>query len=223
MCRVKNSRWHTVVKARLMKLMLFSGFKFGMILQIAVGPISILIFQLASTQGLIVAEVGAVGVTVADMLFILAAIWGIGALIERSSRIKSFLKYFGAAVLIVFGLSNILGVFGVNLIPAFSFDGIEGFDSVFIRMMLFTLSNPLTIVFWAGIFSAKIADGQMNTKDMYLFGLGAAISTIFFMSLIAAVGSLTGTFIPQKLIAGLNVFVGAALIYFGFKTALRKI
>lgn len=38
--------------------MLIKGFKFGMLLQLAVGPICLFIFQLASVNGFLIAERG---------------------------------------------------------------------------------------------------------------------------------------------------------------------
>ncbi|MBP1745267.1 MAG: hypothetical protein H6Q58_2245, partial [Firmicutes bacterium] len=79
--------------------MVFKGFRFGMLLQVAVGPVCLFIFQTAASSGFASAEMGVLGVAIVDALFISAAILGIGALISRYPKAEKFLKYFGAAVL----------------------------------------------------------------------------------------------------------------------------
>jgi len=52
--------------------MLIKGFRFGMILQIAVGPLCLFIFQTAVTSGFFTAMIGVMGVALVDALYILA-------------------------------------------------------------------------------------------------------------------------------------------------------
>ena len=199
---------------------IWSGFRFGTILQVAIGPICLFIFQTAAVSGTAAGLAAALGVTLADMIYITAAIYGVGALLERSERARTWFRYFGAAVLAVFGAATILGVFGINVIPGFSVAEEPG--SSFVQALFLTLSSPLTIVFWAGVFASKIAEGSMTGGDIRLFGLGAVLSTVFFMSLTAVAGALTSSFVPQSVINALNLAVGAALIFYGLRTAVRK-
>ena len=201
---------------------LWNGFKFGTLLQIAIGPICLFIFKTAASAGFVSAESAAAGVTFADAVYVLAAIWGVGSLIENSSSAKKYFKYFGSIVLIFFGLSIILEASGISLIHSINLIKQNSSESAFIKAMLLTLSNPLTIVFWAGVFSAKISERKTSRKDIYLFGLGAVISTLFFMSLTALAGKLTGIFVPVSAIMILNIIVGAVLIIFGIKTAIKN-
>ncbi len=69
--------------------MIFKGFKFGMLLQLAIGPVCIFIFQMASSKGFYTAETGVLGATLIDGLFIFAATIGISSIIERQN-INSF-------------------------------------------------------------------------------------------------------------------------------------
>lgn len=199
---------------------IWSGFKFGTILQVAIGPICLFIFQTAASGGFAAGESAAFGVALGDVIYVLAAIWGVGAFLERNEKAKLWFRYFGAAVLAVFGLATILGVFGMNFIPGFSVSATSG--GSFTQALFLTLSSPLTIIFWAGVFSSKIADGSMTRNGIYFFGLGAVLSTIFFMSLTVLAGLLTNSFMPPVVIDALNLVVGAVLILFGAKSALGK-
>ena len=202
--------------------MILKGFKFGMLLQFAVGPVCIFIFQMASLRGFYIAASGVLGVLIVDGLYILAAILGIASIIERKNT-KTILKIFGAIVLFIFGISTILSVFNIVFLPSLSLHNTSNINNVFFRAIILTFSNPLTIIFWAGVFSAKLAEENMMKKDIYTFGLGALLSTAFFLTLIALVGSLTRTFFPPFVIQLLNILVGILLIYFSIKLLIRKV
>ncbi|HSN58400.1 MAG TPA: LysE family transporter [Clostridiaceae bacterium] len=202
--------------------MVFKGFRFGMLLQIAVGPVCLFIFQTAASSGFAAAETGVLGVAIADALFIAAAILGIGALISRYPKAEKSLKYFGAAVQLVFGISIIAGVFGFSLVPSLDFFQKQSAGDVFIKALLLTLSSPLTILFWAGVFSSKISEENMLRRDMYFFGLGAVLSTLFFLTFVSILGRLVNSFLNPDLLSALNVVVGLMLIGFGIKTALKS-
>lgn len=204
-----------------MHQLLCKGFRFGALLQAAVGPVCLFIFQTAASSGFWAAEAAVLGVTLADLFYVTAAILGIGALIERSSSAKNIFKYLGAAVIILFGISSILGSFEINIIPGFGTLTGTNSESAFIKALLLTLSSPLTIVFWAGIFTAKITSGETDGEEVYYFAAGAILSTPVFMSFAAAAGVLTGSFLPGSLIAALNAAVGAVLVFFGIRTAFR--
>ncbi|BCJ92762.1 amino acid transporter [Anaerocolumna cellulosilytica] len=206
------------------KIQMFcKGFCFGMLLQIAVGPICFFILQTAANSGFLIALTGVLGVTLVDGLYILAAILGLGTFLDKYPKAKKLLQYSGALVLIVFGLSAILGSFHIRLLPSLTLVNSAKYTNVFINTLLLTLSNPLTILFWAGVFSAKIAEGQMKKQDFYAYGMGALGSTMFFLSITAALGSLMHTYIDTVITNGLNILIGIALLYFGIRTAFRKL
>lgn len=196
--------------------MLVKGFRFGMLLQLAVGPVALFIFQTALMSSFLKALTGVFGAALVDSIFIVAAVIGIGAIIQRK-KAALILKVFGAFILIAFGISTFLGVFGLSFIPGLNLaQGVEAV-SVFQRAVLITASNPLTIIFWAGIFSAKLAEGDMEGREAYTFGFGAVLATLFFLTLIALIGTTSGRFLSAPVIQVMNAAVGLLLIYFGVK------
>ena len=203
--------------------MILKGFRFGMLLQIAVGPVCLFIFQAAIASGFLAAEMGVLGVVLVDTLYILLAILGIGALLDKFAKAKLVLKYFGAAVLVIFGLSNILGSFGISFLPGLNLEASHDSHTIFSKVLILTLSNPLTILFWAGVFSTKLVEEKMERREIYLFGCGAVLSTAFFLSLVAASGSLINSFISPALINILNAIVGVVLVFFGLRTARKEV
>ena len=202
--------------------MIIKGFRFGMILQLAVGPVCLFIFQTAVSSGALIALLGVAGVSLVDGAFIIAAILGLGVILNDNEQIKKVIKLFGAVILTLFGSSTILGVVGVNILPSLSLSGVQTVENVFTKTMLLTLSNPLTILFWAGVFSSRVAEENMNKNDMYQFGLGAVMSTVLFLSSIAILGNFVNVFLGENLVNVLNILVGCVLIGFGIKSLLKK-
>lgn len=201
---------------------ILQGFKFGMLLQFAVGPICFFIFQIASSRGFYAAETGVLGVVIIDGLYILAAILGIGAIIDKK-EIRYGLKIFGSIILFIFGLSMVLSQFSIEFLPSFSMQNDMSANSVFLQSIILTASSPLTILFWAGVFSTKIAEEGIKRKEIYGFGFGALLSTMFFLTLIAFLGSLIKDFFPSVVvIQGLNLSVGFLLLCFGVRMVIRN-
>lgn len=201
--------------------MLIKGFRFGMLLQFAVGPVALFIFQTALLSGFATATTGVIGAALVDAVFIVAAVIGIGAIIQKE-KAALVMKIFGAMILTAFGISTVLGVFGLSFIPGLNLaQGVEA-GSVFQRAVLITASNPLTIIFWAGVFSARLAEGDISGSETYTFGFGAVLATLFFLILIAIIGTTSGRFLSAAVIQVMNVAVGLLLIYFGVRMFISK-
>lgn len=202
--------------------MISKGFKFGMLLQFAIGPVCIFIFQIASLRGFYIGEIGVCGVILVDGLFITAAIFGVASVIDKKN-IRLFLKIFGAVILFVFGLSTVLNQFNIAFLPSLSIKNVSNSSNVFTQAIMITVSNPLTIIFWAGIFSTKVAERNIKKQEICLFGFGALLSTIFFLTLIVLFGNLTKVFLPTIIIQALNIIIGFLLICFGIKMLLKSV
>ena len=199
--------------------MIAKGFRFGMILQLAVGPVCLFIFQTAVASGFLAGFSGVLGTVLIDGSEILLAILGVGAILQRSKKSRILLKYGGAMILVLFGVANILGAFGVTVLPSLSLGQSE---NVFWQTALLALSNPLTILFWAGVFAAKIVEEDMERGDLNRFGFGCVLSTLFFLSLVSILGAVSRIVLPSFLITILNIVVGCVMILFGVKNAVKK-
>lgn len=201
--------------------MIVKGFRLGMMLQLAIGPVCVFIFKVGGNEGLITAELAVLGVALIDALYIILAISGIASFVDKE-RVKHIFKLFGAIIVAIFGLQIILGTFGREVIPNVNlFDGIKPENS-FIEGLVLTASNPLTILFWVGVFSTKMAEEKLTRKDVCFFGLGSVLATIFFLTVIAVTGSITRYFLPVEIIATLNFIVGLALVYLAFRMFIKK-
>jgi len=199
-------------------MVIIKGLKFGLILQFAIGPICLMVFRTSGSLGLINGLVFVTAVTLVDALYIFLASIGISSFLEKE-RIKSWLKYMGSIVLMVFGINIILNCFNLSIIPNVNIN-INNFQSIFLQGLILTLSNPLTIVFWGGVFSGKIGSENYNKTEIFLFGIGCVISTLLFLSIIAITGSIINIFLSETVIKVINGIVGIIIIVFGLKMSL---
>ena len=191
------------------------GLKFGMLLQLAIGPISLLIFKIAGNRGFGQAMSGTVAVVLVDSLFILLAILGIASFVGREKTRRLFNRV-GAVIIALFGISTILEIFGIHMIPEI---GVFSYCETgsFVEAFVLTAANPLTILFWAGVFTTRITEGKLAGVRVYLFGLGCALSTLLALTAVAAFGTASGTFLPDKVIDLLNFIIGIVLIIFAMR------
>lgn len=200
---------------------IIKGFKFGMLLQIAIGPVCIYIFNTSINKGLIDALAGALAATIIDALFIFLSILGISPLIEKRKRL---LKVLGVLVLLLFGIKIIIDALFMQETGVDSYSqGSGGPASSFLTVLFLTAANPLTIVFWAGVFSAKVIEEGFSRPDEMKFGLGALLSTVISLIPVIAAGRYATSFVDLQYIVLLNILVGILLLYFGVRLALKKV
>lgn len=204
------------MRLKQMAIMIGRGFQLGLLLQVAIGPVSVLIFQLANQGGFFQAFSGVLAVTLVDALFILAAILGLAAFLENKQVKKAF-ELLGSVIIVVFGVNTILTGFGRGFLPSLSLDGCALYTGPFIQGLIITAANPMTILFWAGVFAAKVAEENWDRQATYLFGAGAVFSTFLCQTFIAAIGSFLNHFLARNIIDLFNIVVGLILIYFAVR------
>lgn len=156
---------------------------------------------------------GALAATTVDYIYITLAIFGVGKLLEN---IK-FKKIFGitsSLVLIVFGLFILKSVFMEHVASVVATHTTNLFSS-YVSVFFLTLSSPLTIVFFASIFTAKTIEYNYTKKELIIFGLGSGCMTLIFLGTAVLLFSFLRGRIPSLLVSILNVIVGVLLIGYG--------
>jgi threonine/homoserine/homoserine lactone efflux protein len=201
--------------------MILKGFRFGMLLQLAVGPMCLMVFNTSATYGFIYSISLIVAIALIDALYIGLSCIGTASIIDKT-EIKTFIKIGGCIVLILFGLNTISGVFKISFLPNIGLFSEVTSQNLFVQGLLLTASNPLTILFWSGMFSAQMIENHWSQKQLLFFAVGCVLSTLFFLSCVALLGSFLNDFLPLLFVQILNILVGVFLIYFGIRLLLRK-
>ncbi|HCU07742.1 MAG TPA: lysine transporter LysE [Clostridiales bacterium] len=198
-----------------------NGIRFGILLQMAIGPMCLMTFNTAMSQGFARGMVVVAAIAVVDILYMTLAGLGVAQLM-KNSRIQRGIRFFGSIVLILFGLNILLGALGYSLLPGISLFGESQSSSLFLRCAFLTASNPLTIVFFSGIFSSQVAENQYQARELIVFGVGVMLATGIFLTGVAALGTMLSGFIPDTAVSVMNGAVGLFLIYFGLKMYRKK-
>ena len=201
-----------------------SGLATGMVLQLAVGPVFFFIVNLALQRSVFDGFAGVIGVTLADYVYIILAIFGIGKLLEHKI-IKKIFGIISSMVLMMFGLVMIRGIITSN-INTHTIILSENAISSFVSVFLLTISSPLTIVMWTSLFATKTLEYNYTKKELLIFGFSTGLATFIFMSCAVVLFSLIKGAVTIQLIQVLNILVGCLLIGYGgvrlFKNIKKK-
>lgn len=195
------------------------GLKFGMLLQIAVGPMCLMVFNTAQNTGFLVALSLVLAIALVDAFYILLASLGISKLLENK-KVERAVLLIGFVVLILFGLNIILNVFGINIIPGLNIK--PSSSNAFIQGIVLTLSNPITIVFWGSVLTTKLIEEKYSKKELFIFSTGLVSATLIFLTMVAILGTVLSSFIPSIVSNILNIIVGIIIIIFGIKILLKN-
>lgn len=195
------------------------GLKFGMLLQLAIGPMCLLVFNTAKNMGFINALSLVSAIALIDAFYIYLAGIGVSRLLLQE-RVKICVSVIGAFVLCLFGINMILEAVGRDIVLHIS--SYSDAQSVFVQGLILTLSNPLTIVFWGTVLTQKMIKEQLRRLELFFFSAGLVSATVFFLTGIAILGTEMKEFLPDTISNGMNVVVGVVIVYFGIKMFLNK-
>lgn len=191
------------------------GIGLGLMLQLSVGPVFFALLQRALFQGWREGVKMAAGVTLIDLLYMAASALGASTLL-LIPQVKLAVLWGGAALLFWFGI-KLLKSAG-NTTPATKTGG----SNSFVYGLLLTLGNPLTIVFWSGIYGSLLASGTLQAgSGLLLYSLGCGTATFLFLGAAALVAGLISKRIGSKAVKALNQLVGLILIFFALLLLYR--
>ena len=192
------------------------GLGFGLILQISVGPVCIGVLHKGLLQGFRHAFSMVWGVALADALYIALSVVGVSAVLQVGpARIAVGLA--GALLLAYFGIRYLRAPAepasvehrGDSLVKSFAY-GVG-----------LTMTNPLTILFWAGVLGATMATQTFSgSSGVIYFAAGCVVATVLFLTGVAIAGHFLEQVLTDRLALWLNRVVGLFLIGFAVKLAV---
>ncbi len=201
---------------------LLDGMLTGLFLQLALGPVFFYILGITIDSNYINSLSAVLAVTLADYIYIVLSLIGIGKLL-RKEKMKAVFGFTGPSVLLIFGMMILYrGVMFGNAsgqTSAMEWTPITSFTSCFIL----TISSPMTIIFWSSIFSAKAIERDYKKNQLVVFGIGTGAATFLFLSLSMLILSLLKTSIPEAAVRVMNGIVGLLLICYGITRIMKPV
>jgi threonine/homoserine/homoserine lactone efflux protein len=198
------------------------GLLFGLMLQLAIGPVFFAVLHKAVREGFWDSFKMVIGVALTDAFYITLSFTGVGRLLQIPV-LRTVIYHTGAGVLIFFGCLYLLNAGKNKLTAAGGGEAVQdktGMKAVSSQSFRYgvklTLTNPLTIVFWSGTFGALIASRRLQGYGSVLsYSSGCVAATLIFLTCTAWVGKHLMTRLHEKILTGFDYGVGLFLIVFG--------
>lgn len=191
----------------------------GLSLAAPIGPINAAQMDKGIKHGFLNAWVLGLGSVLADIFYMMLVFLGFSQFIEIPI-VKMFLWLFGFFVLVYTGVEGLIGAGKIELKNG---TRDASLSKSFITGFFMSISNPLTILFWLGIYGsvlAKTATIYEHTELLY-FSSAIILGLIIWDVCMAAVASSFRKLLTTKLLTIITIISSISLIgfglYFGFE------
>lgn len=156
---------------------------------------------------------------VADIIYMMMVYMGIVHFVSVPFM-QTFLWLFGSFVLIYTGIESLIGIGQIQESKHNNRDTrIKSFSYGF----LMSLSNPLTILFWLGIYGSVLAEtaSKYDTKHLLIYSLAIIFGILMWDVMMAGLASSARKWFTEQVLKVISAISGLSLvgfgIYFGYK------
>jgi threonine/homoserine/homoserine lactone efflux protein len=193
----------------------------GLTLAAPIGPVNAARLDKGLKNGFWHSWAVGAGSMIADGIFMLTVYMGIVHFLDNP-LIQVFLWLFGGFILIYSGIESIVTA------NKFTFDYQRNNESIFRCFLIgfiMSISSPLSILFWLGIYGSVLAKtaSSFGTTDLLLYSsmifLGLALWDVF----VAGLTSLFRKWLSLKYIIFTSILSGVSLLGFGLYFAFQGI
>ncbi|SDK28861.1 LysE family transporter [Sediminibacillus albus] len=193
----------------------FSYVFLGLSLAAPIGPINAAQLDKGIKSGFFHAWLIGLGSVAADILYMLTVYFGIVHFLE-TPFMKTFLWSFGCFVLVYTGIESLSSAKNVALDR--NREEEDSGTKTFFTGFFLSLSNPLTILFWLGIYGSVLAKTatQYDTSHLVLYSAAVIIGLIIWDISMALVASSFRKFLTERVLILISLLSGLSLIGFGF-------
>lgn len=198
---------------------IFSYIFLGLSLAAPIGPVNTAQLDRGIKGGFLNAWLVGLGATFADIAYMLLVYLGLVHFLEIPFM-KSFLWLFGFFVLVYTGIESLLGAGKMTIHHQ---RASVTYSKSFISGFFMSLANPLTILFWLGIYGAVLANAVAlySTNQLILYSSAIILGLLIWDFTMACVASIFQKFLTNQLLVAISVISGLSLIgfglYFGFQ------
>ena len=194
----------------------------GLSLSAPIGPINAAQLDTGIRKGFLHAWLVGLGALSADALYMVLVYMGIVHFINLPFM-KSFLWLFGCFVLVYTGIESLLGARHISAMR--SEDEDRSRRKSFLSGFFMSLSNPLTILFWLGIYGSVLADTAAKYEGslLVLYSLAILGGVCVWDVMMAAVAGSFRKWMTDRVLKIISVLSGLSLIGFGAHFGLEAV
>ena len=197
----------------------FLGYIFlGLSLAAPIGPVNAAQMDKGIKSGFFQAWLLGLGALSADIVYMLTVYLGVVKFLE-TPFMQSFLWLFGFFVLMYTGIETIINSGKIVMDHREGGSGFKSFASGF----LMSISNPLTILFWLGIYGSVLAKtaSSYGTGELVIYSFGIILGLILWDIVMAAISSSFRKLLTSQLLTIISIISGLSLIgfalFFGYQ------
>jgi len=187
------------------------GVVIGFTIASAVGPISLLVIRRTIDHGRLYGLVSGLGVATADATYAAVAAFGLTAITSVLVKNHALLGIVGGVVIIALGIRTAISRPSGPALDAER----PGLASAFGSIYGLTMTNPLTIMLFAGIFAGIGLAAGSSFLDAALLTLAVWTGSALWWLLLSAVVAWLRGRVSTTALLWVNRVSGAALVTFG--------
>lgn len=195
---------------------LFKGIVIGVAIAAPVGPIGFLCLKMSLSHGFRAGLVTGLGAATADAFYGFAAGFSLTFITDFLLHGKAWLHISGGLFLCVLGLQTLKKR---ALDVQHSRAPFSGYLCAYVATLLFTLTNPMTVMAFMGIF-AGLGIGLKHNGYAASAALvvGVFAGSALWWTVLAAASATAGKRLNREITEKINIVAGATLILFGIWT-----
>ncbi|HEY3062602.1 MAG TPA: LysE family transporter [Chloroflexota bacterium] len=193
------------------------GFVLGFAVAAVVGPIGMLCIRRTLSSGFVIGFLSGLGAAVADATYASLAAFGVSALTSLLVEQRLWLRLVGGTFLLYLGVRTVRAAPSAKAATTAS---VSGLLSAFASTLALTLSNPMTILSFVGIFAGLglSVEGGMLGAAVLVVGVFLG-SAAWWLVLAGAVSAIRGRLTP-RVFRTVNVLSGLVIVAFGLQALL---
>jgi threonine/homoserine/homoserine lactone efflux protein len=191
---------------------LLSGLVIGFSIAAPVGPIGILCIRRTLAEGRISGLLTGMGAATADGLFGFVAAFGLSVISDFLIGQQFWFRLLGGAFLCYLGTRTLFSTPATQPADA----GGRGLVSAYVSTLFLTLTNPITILFFAAIFVSVAASGvTLNAATAVLLVAGVFLGSAAWWLFLSMTISLARSWFTPPLMRWVNRLSGLVIVGFG--------
>lgn len=144
---------------------LFRGIMVGLMVSIPLGPMGVLIIQKTLNKGPLAGFVAGMGAATADLFYATAAAFGLGFIMDTVNEHSLALQISGGIFLMFLGMRTYLAN-PLKRIKAKKNVSRKGLIEDFLSLFFLTVSNPVAIIVFMGVFAGISVFGEKPSSLM---------------------------------------------------------
>lgn len=185
----------------------------GLSLAAPIGPVNAAQLDRGIKYGFLHSWLVGIGAMIADGIYMLIVYLGLVTFID-APFVQTFLWLFGAFVLVYTGIESFISAGKIDIKNT---RNREPFYRAFFSGFMMSLTNPLTILFWLGIYGSILArTASMATKnELILYSSAIIVGLLLWDLTMATVSSSFRKVLTSRLLILISAISGISLIGFG--------